>query len=89
MARTKLVARVIQNQLRRANQRRPNPKRPRSGVKTIEGRIGNGDIKIKLIPQPKNIQDKKKKHWQVVRRCSKARHYLHCRTEKCEMLIFI
>ena len=60
MARTKLVARVIQNQLRRANQRRPNPKRPRSGVKTIEGRIGNGDIKIKLIPQPKNIQDKKK-----------------------------
>ena len=60
MARTKLVARVIQNQLRRANQRRPNPKRPRSGVKTIEGRIGNRDIKIKLIPQPKNIQDKKK-----------------------------
>ena len=60
MTKTKLVARIVQDQFRRANQKRPNPKRPRPWVKTIEGRIRNRDIKVKqLIPQPKNIQAKK------------------------------
>lgn len=53
MARIKLVARIVQDQLRRANQRGPNPKRLRLGVKNIAERIRNRDIKIKqLIPQP-------------------------------------
>ena len=29
MTKTKLVARIVQDQFRRANQKRPNPKRPR------------------------------------------------------------
>ena len=70
---TKLVARIVQDQLRRTNQRRrrtkwrgPNRKQPRIGVKNIEGRIRNTDIKIKqLIPQPKNIQVKE--NGQIVR----------------------
>lgn len=64
MARTKLIARNNCNQrkeqFRRSNQRRPNTKRPRKGIKNIEGRIRNREIKIKqLIPQPKNVQVKK------------------------------
>ena len=44
-------------QFRRANQRRPNPKRPKIGFENIEGKIKNRGIKIKqLIPQPKNVQ---------------------------------
>ena len=47
-------------QFRRANQRRPNPKRPRAGVKNIEGRDRKRDINIKqLIPQPKTAAVKK------------------------------
>ena len=41
MARTKLLTGIIQDHLRRANQKRSNPKRPKSGVKNIEGRIRN------------------------------------------------
>ena len=60
MVRTNLVARIIQDQLRRANQRRPYPKRPRSCIRNIEGRIRNRDIKIKkLIPQPRKFRSKK------------------------------
>ena len=56
MTRTKLAARIVQYQLRRTKQRRPNPKRLRSGVKNIEGRIRSRDIKVKqLIPQPKKL----------------------------------
>ena len=47
-------------QFRRANQRRLNPKRPRAGVKNIEGRDRKRDINIKqLIPQPKTATVKK------------------------------
>ena len=60
MIRTKLVGRIVKDQLKRANQRRPHPKRPRSGVKNTEGRIRNRDIKNKqLIPQPKPFRSRK------------------------------
>lgn len=60
MARTKLVARIIQDQIRRTSQRRPNPKSSRSGVKNIEGTIRNRDLKInQLISQPKMFWLKK------------------------------
>ena len=67
MVRTTLVARNNYNQskeqFRRANQRRPNPKRPRTGIKNIKGRIRNRDLKIiQLIPQSKNLQVKKNKN---------------------------
>lgn len=67
MVRTTLVARNNYNQrkeqFRRANQKRPNPKRPRTGIKNIKGRIKNRDLKIiQLIPQPKNLQVKKNKN---------------------------
>lgn len=67
MVRTTLVARNNYNQrkeqFRRANQKRPNPKRPRAGIKNIKGRIRNRDLKIiQLIPQPKNLQVKKNKN---------------------------
>lgn len=45
MARIKLVARIAQSQLRWENEKRPNPKILRSGVKNIEGRIRNRGIK--------------------------------------------
>ena len=71
MVRTKLVARNNYNQrkkqFKRANQRRPNPKKQRAGVKNIDSRIRNRDIKTKqLIPQPKNVQVRKNRN--VVRR---------------------
>lgn len=67
MVRTTLVARNNYNQrkeqFRRANQKRPNPKRPRTSIKNIKGRIRNRDLKIiQLIPQPKNLQVKKNKN---------------------------
>lgn len=67
MVRTTLVARNNYNQrkeqFRRANQKRPNPKRPRTGIKNIKGRIRNRDLKIiQLIPQPKTLQVKKNKN---------------------------
>ena len=67
MVRTTLVARnnysQRKEQFRRANQKRPNPKRPRTGIKNIKGRIRNRDLKIiQLIPQPKNLQVKKNKN---------------------------
>ena len=60
MARTKLVARIIQDQIWRTSQRRPNPKSSRSGVKNFEGTIRNRDLKIKQpIPQTKTFWSKK------------------------------
>ena len=54
MAQTKMIARII------SDQRRRQPKRIRSGVKNIEGRIRNKTFEIKqLIAVPKNIQVKK------------------------------
>ena len=62
MARTKVTARANYN--RRKGQFH---RRPRSGIKSIEGRIRNRDIKIKqIIPQSRNIDVKK--NGQVVRR---------------------
>ena len=82
MARTKLVARNNYNQrkeqFRRAYQRRPNPKRPRTDVKNIEGRIRNRNINrdIKqLIPQPKNVQVKK--NGNVIRRMVVTRRTIY------------
>ena len=53
MARTKLVARNSykqrKEQFRRVSQRRPNPKRPRTGFKKIDGRIRNRDIKTNSL----------------------------------------
>ena len=58
MARTKLIARANYN-LRRENYQRL---RVSSGIKSIEGRIRNRDIKIKqIIPQCRNIEVKQKK----------------------------
>ena len=55
MARTKLIARANYNR-RRANCQRL---RVRLGIKNIEGRIKNRDIKIKQIfPQSQNIEVK-------------------------------
>ena len=52
MARTKLIARANYNR-RRANYQRLGV---RSGIKNIEGRIRNRDIKIKhIIPQSRSI----------------------------------
>ena len=64
MARTKLIARANYN-LRRENYQRL---RVSSGIKNIEGRIRNRDIKIKqIIPQCRNIEVKQK-NGQVVTR---------------------
>ena len=69
MARTKLIARDNYNR-RRANYQRS---RVWSGIKNIEGRIRNRDIKIKqVIPHSWNIEVKKK-NWQVVRRMTVRR----------------
>ena len=55
MARTKVTARANYNHRKGQFHRRP-----RSGVKNIEGRIRKKDIKIKqIIPQPRNIDVKK------------------------------
>ena len=60
MIRTKLVGRIVKDQLKRVNQRRPSPKKPIPGVKNTEGRIRNRDIKNKqLIPQPKPFRSRK------------------------------
>ena len=86
MARTKLVTRnnyrQRKEQFRKANQRRPNPKRPRTGVISIEGRIRNRNIKIKqLIPQPKNVQVKK--NGNVFRRMVVRRRTIYPAERKC------
>ena len=66
VARTKVTARANCNR-RKGQFQRANQRRPRSGVKNIEGRIRNRDIKIKqLIPQSRNLDAKK--NGQVVRR---------------------
>ena len=68
MARTKLIARANCNR-RKANYQR---RRVKSGIKNIEGRIRNRDIKIKqIIPQSQNIEVKK--NGQVVRRMTVRR----------------
>ena len=71
MTKTKVIARNNYNnrkkQFRRANQRRSNPKRPRAGIKNIERRVRNRDIKIKqLILQPEDLIVKK--NGNIVRR---------------------
>ena len=68
-------------QFRRPNQRRPNPKIPRTGVKSIEGRITNRDIKIKqLIPQPKNVLVKK--NGSIIRRMVVRRRTIYPKKKK-------
>ena len=69
MAKTKLTAGATysqrKEQLQHANQRRPSAKVPRkpnnqTGVKNLEGRIRNKDVKIKqLISQSWNTEVKK------------------------------
>ena len=71
MTKTKVIARNNYNnrkkQFRRANQRRSNPKRPRAGIRNIERRVRNRDIKIKqLILQPEDLTVKK--NGNIVRR---------------------
>ena len=94
MVGTKLVARKNYNQrmeqFRRSNQRRPNTKRPRKGIKNIEGRIRNRDIKIKqLIPQPKNVKVKKNRNviQPMVLRC-RTMYPAQRKTKKRCILIF-
>ena len=60
MAQTKMITRIVSDQIRRQFQRRQAAaphKRVRSGVKNIEGRVRNKTLKIKqFIVVPKNIQ---------------------------------
>ena len=68
MARSELIARANYNR-RRANYQQ---RRVRSGIKYVEGRIRNIDIKIgKIIPQSQNIEVKK--NVQIVRRMTVRR----------------
>ena len=56
MSRSELIARANYNR-RRANYQQ---RRVRSGIKYVEGRIRNRDIKMgKIIPQSQNIEVKK------------------------------
>ena len=56
MSRSELIARANYNR-RRANYQQ---RRVRSGIKYVEGRIRNIDIKMgKIIPQSQNIEVKK------------------------------
>ena len=75
MARTKMIARIVQDQRRQAARARARAKlesavrspgqrrilRQRIRVKNIEGRIRNRTFKIKkLLAQPKNVDVKKR-----------------------------
>ena len=68
IARSELIARANYNR-RRANYQQ---RRVRSGIKYVEGRIRNIDIKMgKIIPQSQNIEVKK--NVQIVRRMTVRR----------------